>query len=223
LKLVIRQPWRVAADRDKMIGETTNARNGRLVMAKGSSNDPFKQREIALEEAFFKERDRQLLEKLRGELSAKEEKRKVGHVTGIVEEHVLDSLVKAGVQAETLTAVALIPLVEVAWCDGTVAPEEREAVLNAAVAHGIHPDSAAYALLKRWLEDQPDPGIIGAWKEYVHELARVTPKETIAAMKKNMLDRAHRVAAAAGGFLGLATISKHEHAKIDELAKAWDA
>lgn len=192
-------------------------------MTKHGSTDPFKQREIALEEAFFKERDRQLMEKLRGELSTMEEKRKVGHVTGIVEEHVLDSLVKAGVRAETLTAVALIPLVEVAWCDGTVAAEEREAVLNAAAAHGIHPDSAAYALLKTWLDEHPDPRIVAAWKEYVHELARISPKETIAAMKKNMLDRSTRVAAAAGGFLGLATISKHEHAKIEELAKAWDA
>ncbi len=186
-------------------------------------SDPFKQREIGLEEAFFKERDQQLMEKLRGELSSLEERRKVAHVTGIVEEHVLSSLVQAGVRAETLAAVTLIPLVEVAWCDGSVAPEERDAVLNAAVGQGIHADSASYALLKRWLETHPDPQIIGAWKEYVRELARITPKETIVAMKKHMLDRAHRVAAAAGGFLGLATISKHEHAKIDELAKVWDA
>jgi hypothetical protein len=184
--------------------------------------DAFKQREIGLEEAFFKERDQQLMEKLRGELSAMEEKRKVGHVTGIVEEHVLQSLVQAGVRTETLAAVALIPIIEVAWCDGTVAPEERDAVLNAAVAHGIHEDSASYALLQRWLDERPDPQIIAAWKEYVHELARISPKETIAAMKKNMVDRATRVAAAAGGFLGLSTISKHEHAKIEELAKAWD-
>jgi len=184
--------------------------------------DAFKQREIGLEEAFFKERDQQLMEKLRGELSSFEEKRKVGHVTGIVEEHVLQSLVQAGVRAETLTAVALIPIIEVAWCDGTVAPEERDAVLNAAVAHGIHEDSASYALLQRWLAERPDPQIIAAWKEYVHELARISPKETIAAMKKNMVDRATRVAAAAGGFLGLSTISKHEHAKIQELSKAWD-
>ena len=186
-------------------------------------SEAFKQRERGLEEAFFKERDRQLLEKLRGELSVREEKRKVAHVTGIVEEHVLSSLVQAGVQAETLTAVALIPLVEVAWCDGAVSPEEREAVLNAAIAHGIAADSAAYALLQRWLEEQPDPRIGAAWREYVHELARISPKDTIAAMKKNMLDRCTRVAAAAGGFLGLATISKHEQAKINELAKAWDA
>jgi hypothetical protein len=188
-----------------------------------ASKDPFKRREIGLEEAFFKERDQHLMEKLRAELSAMEEKQKLAHVTGIVEEHVLNSLVQAGVQAETLAAVSLIPLVEVAWCDGTVAPEERDAVLNAAVNEGIHPDSAAYALLKRWLEERPDPRIVAAWKEYVHELARLMPKDTVAAMKKKMAERSTRVAAAAGGFLGLATISKHEKAKIDELAKAWDA
>jgi len=192
-------------------------------MTQFGSSDAFRQREMALEDAFFKERDRQLLEKLRSELASKEERFKVGHVTGIVEEKVLDDLVKCGVRAETLAAVSLIPLVEVAWCDGSVAPEEREAVLNGAIAYGIHPDSATYALLKRWLEEHPDPRIVTAWKEYVHELARVSPKETIAAMKHKMVDRSTRVAAAAGGFLGLATISKHEHAKIEELAKAWDA
>jgi len=190
---------------------------------KYSTNDPFKQREIGLEEAFFKERDRHLMDKLRSELSAFEDKRKLAHVTGIVEEHVLTGLHLAGVRAETLAAVTLIPLVEVAWCDGMVAPEEREAVLNAAAREGIHEGSAAYALLEQWLQQHPDPKIIAAWKEYVHEAARLMPKETVAALKKKMMDRATRVAAAAGGFLGLATISKHEKAKIDELAKAWDA
>src|SRR5207253_7165559 len=136
-------------------------------MAEGSSSDPFKQREIALEEAFFKERDRQLMEKMRAELAAMEEKQKLAHVTGIVEDHVLVSLVQAGVRAETLAAVMLIPLVEVAWCDGSVASEERDAVLNAAVGQGIHPDSASYGLLKHWLDERPEERIIAAWKEYV--------------------------------------------------------
>lgn len=183
----------------------------------------FRQREIGLEEAFFKERDQQLLAKLRGELAAFEDKRKLAHVTGIVEEHVLTGLVLAGVRPESLAAVSLVPLVEVAWCDGMVAPEERDAVLNAAAREGIHEGSAAYALLGQWLQEHPDPKIIAAWKEYVHEAARLMPKEAVAALKKQMVDRATRVAAAAGGFLGLATISKHEKAKIEELAKAFDA
>ena len=157
-----------------------------------ASNDPFKQREKGLEEAFFKDRDRQLIEKMRGELAALEEKKKLAHVTGIVEERVLHKLVQAGVRAETLAAVSLIPLVEVAWCDGAVSPEERDAVLNAAVGQGVTADSAAYEILKRWLEERPDPHIFVAWKDYVSELIQLMPQDTIAEMTRNLLDRCTR-------------------------------
>lgn len=187
------------------------------------SSDPFKQRQQGMEDAFFKERDRQLMEKMRTQLSAMEEKRQLAHVTGIAEDHVLTSLVQAGVKADTLGAVTLIPMVEVAWCDGNVADEERDAVLNAASGQGIRSDSASYELLSHWLSERPDPKIIVAWKEYVQEMARIMPKDSLATLKKNMLDRVNKVASSAGGFLGLSTVSKHEQAKIDELARAWDA
>jgi hypothetical protein len=187
-----------------------------------SSTDAFAERRKNLEDAFFKDRDRQLMEKMRRELESFEESKKLAHVSGIVEERVLKNLVEAGVRAETLTAVTLIPMVEVAWCDGSVSPEERGAVLNAAAKVGIHPDTASYDLLSQWLHDRPDSHIIAAWKDYVTEVSRLMPKESLAEFKRNMIDRCTRVAEAAGGFLGLATISKHERAKIDELAKAYD-
>ena len=118
--------------------------------------------------------------------------------------------------------VSIIPMIEVAWCDGDVAPEERDAVLNAAIQHGIHRNTASHDLLKKWLEERPDPRILLAWKDYVGELAHIMPKESLAQTKKQVLDRCRRVAAAAGGFLGLSTISKHEQAKIDELARAME-
>jgi hypothetical protein len=187
-----------------------------------SAPDPFGDRRKSLEEAFFKDRDRQLMEKLRGELSALEEKKQLAHVSGIVEERVLANLVKAGVKAETLAAVTLIPIVEVAWSDGSVTPEERDAVLNAAAKQDVKPDTAAYEMLRSWLKDRPDSHVIAAWKDYVREASRLMPKETVAEMKRAMIDRATRVAEAAGGFLGLATISKAERAAIDEFAKAFD-
>jgi len=186
------------------------------------SFDPFKQRQQGMEDAFFKDRDRQLMEKLRSQLSAMEEKKKLAHVTGIVEEHVLTNLVEAGVNAETFAAVSLIPLVELAWCDGNVAAEEREAVLNAAAGQGIRSDSASYDLLNNWLTERPDAKIIAAWKEYVGELARIMPPESLASLKKTLLDRLNKVASSAGGFLGLSTISKHEQDKIKEIASAWE-
>jgi hypothetical protein len=186
------------------------------------SFDPFKQRQQGMEDAFFKDRDRQLMEKMRSQLSSMEEKKKLAHVTGIVEDHVLASLVESGVNAETFAAVSLIPLVELAWCDGNVAPEEREAVLNAAAGQGIRSDSASYELLNNWLTERPDAKIIAAWKEYVGELARIMPPESLAPLKKNMLDRLNKVASSAGGFLGISTISKHEQDKIKEIASAWE-
>lgn len=188
-----------------------------------SSPDAFAERRKTLEDAFFKDRDRQLMEKMRLEIESFEESKKLAHVSGIAEERILKQLVEAGVRAETLTAVTLIPLVEVAWCDGAVSIEERDAVLNAAAKAGIHPDTAPYELLRAWLQTRPDSHIITAWREYVQEMARLMPKGSLAEMKQHMLDRCTRVAEAAGGFLGLATISKHERDKIAEFGKVWDA
>ena len=183
--------------------------------------DPFEQRRIGFEEAFFKDRDRQLMEKMRSEISAFEEKRKLAHVSGVVEERVLQNLVQAGVTAESLTAVTLAPMIEVAWCDGNVSSEERDAILNAAADQGIKPDTAAFGLLKSWLGQRPDPHIIAAWKDYVQDVSSKMPADSVAALKKSMIDRVTKVASAAGGFLGLATISAKEKSKIDELAKAF--
>jgi hypothetical protein len=185
-------------------------------------SDSFSERRKGLEEAFFKDRDQQLLAKMRGEMQAMEERKQLAHVSGITAEHVLHNLVQAGVRAETLTAVGLIPMVEVAWCDGMVSSEERDAVLNAAIQQGIHRDSAPHELLKQWLTTRPDSHVVAAWKEYVRELAHLMPKESIAELKRNMVDRCTRVAESAGGFLGLSTISKSERSAIDEFARAWD-
>jgi hypothetical protein len=178
----------------------------------------FESRGRALEEAFFKQRDEQLKQKLRSELESLEESRKLAHVSGIVQEQVLTNLIKAGIKGETLAAVVTIPMVEVAWCDGAVSPAERAAVLNAAGKQGLKPGTAPYELLERWLIDRPDSRIVAAWKEYVRELAKLMPKETIDAMHKTVMERCVSVAEAAGGFVGIHRISKIEQATIDDFA-----
>ena len=95
-------------------------------------------------------------------------------------------------------------------------------MLNAAAKQGLQPGTASYELLQNWLQDRPDLHIITAWKDYVRELARIMPKDTIEEMGRQLIARCKRVAEAAGGFLGLATISKSEQSKIDEFAKVWD-
>ena len=187
-----------------------------------NGTDSFEMRRRGLEEAFFREKDQQLIETMRRELEAFDEKRSLSHVSGLIDDQVLENLVQVGVRAETLAAVSIVPLVEIAWCDGDVSSEERDAVLNAAIAHGVHADSPSYTLLKQWLEERPDPKVIAAWRDYVRALAHTLPKKSVADMRDVFMKRVQQVAAAAGGFLGLATVSQKERAKIEELSKAWD-
>jgi hypothetical protein len=186
-----------------------------------SPGDLFGDRRKALEDSFFRERDQQLLENLRMELETFESHKQLAHVSGILDDHVLKNLVKAGVRAETLAALTLIPLVEVAWADGAVAADEREAVLKAAGENGVTKGSASYELLARWLVERPDVRIIASWKEYVQALAKAMPPDAIFTMRERLIQRCRRVAEAAGGFLGLGgKVSKVEQAAIDEFERA---
>ena len=184
-------------------------------------SDIFGDRRKALEDSFFRERDQFLLEKLRLELEAVEEHRNLAHVSGILDDKVLSNLVKGGVRAETLMAVTLIPLVEVAWADGSVSEDEGAAVLKAAAENGVKEGTAAHDLLKHWLKDRPDVRIIAAWKEYVGALAKAMPADAMFVLRERLIGRMKAVAEATWSFMGLGRkISKVEQAAIEEFERA---
>ncbi len=184
-------------------------------------SDAFGDRRRALEDSFFHERDKLLLEKLQMELETIEEHRNLAHVSGILDDKVLSNLMKAGVRAETLLAVTLIPLVEVAWADGAVSEDEREAVLKAAAENGVKEGSAAHQLLSQWLKDRPDVRIIAAWKEYVGALAKAMPANAMKVLRDRLIGRMRSVAEASWSFMGLGRkISKVEQAAIEEFERA---
>lgn len=189
-----------------------------------SSGDMFGDRRKALEDSFFRDRDQLLLDKLRLELETVEAHKHLAHVSGILDEKVLTNLVQSGVRAETLTAIALIPMVEVAWADGAVSPEERTAVLQGAAENGIKEGTASYELLARWLHDRPDVRVVASWKEYVGALAKAMPPDAILVMRERLMSRCRKVAEAAGGFLGLTSkVSKVEQSAIEEFERAFSA
>jgi hypothetical protein len=185
------------------------------------ASDVFGDRRKALEDSFFRERDQLLLEKLRMELETVEEHRNLAHVSGILDDKVLANLVKAGVRAETLMAVTLIPLVEVAWADGSVSEDERAAVLKAAAENGVKEGSAAHQLLSHWLKDRPDVRIIASWKEYVGALAKAMPADAMLVLRERLIGRMRTVAEATWSLMGLGRkISKVEQSAIEEFERA---
>ena len=125
------------------------------------------------------------------------------------------------INVQTLTALSVIPLVEVAWADGKMEKRERDAILQAADDAGVPKDSPGYRLLSEWLAERPDAQLLSCWKDYIAALADTLDAEDYAKVRDNLLARAREVAEAAGGILGLGSISSAEQDKLAELEAAF--
>ena len=185
------------------------------------SSDFLGDRRRALEESFFARKDHELMESMRAELETKERKEALAEVCGISDAATLDQLVTLDLSVETVAALSMIPLIEVAWSDGTMGEKEKEAILSASLEQGISSGSAAGELLKSWLASKPEPALLEAWKDYVQALGESLDATAKAAVHDVILSRARAVAEAAGGILGLGSkVSASEQAVLDELEAA---
>jgi hypothetical protein len=190
------------------------------------TKEMLREREQAFENQYFAKEDQRLLDQIRDERAHLAEKQALAESTGISEEALLDKLIALGIGTGTWAALLLVPLIEVAWADAkTGALDEREvrAVLAAAEAQGARKGGAGYALIGRWLEKRPDPGLLEAWGEYIVTLcADMSPTERWA-LRDEIVGRVLKVAEAAGGILGtFGKVSADQKRMIAELQKAFE-
>jgi len=122
----------------------------------------------------------------------------------------IDKLVELGVDAESWTALSLVPLVEVAWADGKLEAGERKAILAAAADGASRPGSPSQALLDGWLAERPQSALFASWGAYATGLATSLGGAERAELRRAILERARKVARAAGGLLGIAAVSDAE-------------
>jgi len=178
-------------------------------------------RKKALEESFFAKQNAALLEKMRAEREKEAAIESLARTSRIDDREILEKLVDLGIDAATWAALSLVPLVEVAWADGDVKDKERAAVLAAAQEQGIDSGTPSHALLESWLGTRPGPALFASWGGYATELAaNLSPAER-SALHRDIADRAFAVARAAGGILGVGSISEAEKLVLDALGKPF--
>jgi tellurite resistance protein len=179
------------------------------------------ERRKALEDQFFAQEDQRKLDGLRRRQKALERKQALRENSGISDEAVLDQLAEAELGPEGLEALALIPLVVIAWADGKVEPAERRAVLGAAKeAGGVQPETLH--ALESWLETPPRRELIEAWRGYIEALGQTLDATSRAAVKREILERARAVARAGGSFLGFGgTVSTAEEEALADIERAF--
>ena len=180
----------------------------------------FDDRAKALEDRFFADQDAALVQQMQVDLVGDDRRAGLAAASGLTDEATLKAIDELGVKPETLAALQLIPLVAVAWADGQIQTAERNAILAAAEDCGIGGSPAARKLLVSWLDRNPGSELVDAWKGYAAAmLASLTP-EAADVMRRRMLAGARDVATAAGGFLGIGSISDEEKAVLDDLSAA---
>lgn len=174
-----------------------------------------------LEEQFFLKENEKLKEKYRAMRELKETKEALAAASGITDDLVLEKFIALGIRPETIASISLVPLVEVAWADGTIDPKEKDAILQTIGKFGWTPDSANYVVLNQWLEQKPPASMLTAWKHYVETICHKMTDDEVAQFKKEIMDHAVAVAEAAGGFLGFGKISAEERNMITQMENAF--
>lgn len=186
-----------------------------------ASNSPefLRDRGKSLEDEFFHRQNQRLIERL-GELKAAESTRDaLARASGVTAPAVLDELIKLGIRAETVAALAIVPLIEVAWADGTLDARERRAVVDAAA---VAADSTAAALIEAWLDRRPGPQLFTAWTHLVQAMCEQLGPAGAEQLKTSLLERAGAIAAASGGRFGIGSkVSSSEAGALARLEAAF--
>jgi len=149
-------------------------------------------------------------------------KDEIGRILGIDDDEVIQVIIDLDMNVATLNAISLIPLVEVAWADGHMDPNEREAILKAAQENNIEKGSDSYNLLSDWLVKRPDDRLFEVWEEYIGGFCVEIKPENRSCLQIGIIEKARKVADAAGGFMGLPSkISRAEEKVLERLEAAF--
>ena len=172
-----------------------------------------------LEETFFAKENERLLRELRAKAKVDEKRKALSTVVKTNDPALIDHLLELGVGPESVLAVGLVPLAAVSWADGQLQDKERKAILKAASEHGIEPGSANFVMLEAWLREKPNQGLMDAWRKYARGIWEQLTEQERVLMRESIVGRAREIAEAAGGFLGIRSISSQEKALLEELEK----
>ena len=185
------------------------------------ANDAFERRRKSFEAEYFGRKDADLVDKLKAVFHRKIDKASVSEVTGIRNDQLLDNLVALNTSGELLAAFNLLPLVELAWADGSVDDREIRSIMAAAEQEGLLAGSRSLHIVEFALKHGPNREARELWYLYANKLKKTLTKAELTEFREDLLNHARAVATTSGGILNVAfTISPNEQRVLDTIAKA---
>lgn len=148
---------------------------------------------------FFFKQDQALVEKKRQLQKIEHNLETLAGISGITDEALLRKLTELNIHVEVLATLSIIPLVEVAWADGKIDAQEREAILTGAESYGIFKGQVNRHLFDHWLQNQPPKAMIESWVFYMKGLCHLLNESERLALKHHLLHRTRSVVEAVCG------------------------
>ncbi|MBP7148735.1 MAG: hypothetical protein KBD01_14470 [Acidobacteria bacterium] len=170
------------------------------------------------EEKYFHQREARRREELRREMEAAAAKlaqrERTARAAGTEDMSLVERLHELGFDGDSVRVLDLVPLVLVAWADGSVSARERATVMDAVAQRGIEPDSRPWLLIASMLEQRPSDGLVREIMQVLGEL--VGPAD---ARGRSIVELSAKVAEASRGLFGLGSrIDAAERAVIADIA-----
>jgi hypothetical protein len=178
-------------------------------------------RRQTLEDMFFYEQDRRIIEQRAKLQQLKQTKANLAKVSGIHDDALLEKLIALKIGPETLATLIGVPLIEVAWADSTMDDKERKKLFAYAEKAGLRQKGLDQKVMSTLLAKKPDPALFDAWRHYIRTLCKELGAHERKALKDEVMADARSIAEAAGGILGLARISAEEKAMLKTIEEAF--
>ena len=168
-----------------------------------SDHDSFAERGRALEEEYFRKKDRELIEKLRREAAVDQTRGELSKQTGVTDPALLQDLQELGLTADTVVLLPLVPAVELAWAEGGITPAERQLVTSLARSRGIAEGSAPDRLLTTWMASRPTPEQFAKARRLMSALLDAGAPVVKDLTAEQLVKYCEQIASASGGLFGL--------------------
>ncbi len=185
-----------------------------------AERDIWEDRRRSYEAEYFQRRERELIQKMRERAAREAQRKELAEQTGVADEDILRRLEELGYTRDTVTLLHLVPLLHVAWIDGSVSPAERERILEVARLRGVEPGSPAYQQLQGWLDQRPAEGFFEDALRLIGDLLQALPDEERERSRTDLVEYSAAIARASGGILGLGSkVSSAEREVLNRIAR----
>jgi hypothetical protein len=179
-------------------------------------------RRRALEDEYFRKKDRELIEKMRLASASERAKSALSAKTGLSDPDLLKDLQELGFTPDTVSVLPLVPIIQMAWAEGGITSAERQLLVTLARQREIAAGSPADTLLSEWMASKPSEAVFARATRLIRAMLDAGGPDSEAAghwTADEVIQYSESIAAASGGIFGLGKISADEREVLANIAE----